>query len=90
MPAGAVVRARIEETVKDEATAVLAQFGLTVSESIRVMLTLIARDKALPFDLRIPNAQTVAAVEEADEIRKSRKARFSNAEEVMNALDASE
>lgn len=90
MPAGAVVRARVEETVKDEATAVLAQFGLTVSESIRVMLTLIARDKALPFDLRIPNAQTVAAVEEADEIRKSRKARFSNAEEVMNALDASE
>ena len=90
MPAGAVVRARVEETVKDEATAVLAQFGLTVSESIRVMLTMIARDKALPFDLRIPNAQTVAAVEEADEIRKSRKARFSNAEEVMNALDASE
>ena len=90
MPAGAVVRARVEENVKDEATAVLAQFGLTVSESIRVMLTLIARDKALPFDLRIPNAQTVAAMEEADEIRKSRKSRFSNAEEVMNALDASE
>ena len=90
MPAGAVVRARVEETVKDEAPAVLAQFGLTVSESIRVMLTMIARDKALPFDLRIPNAQTVAAMEEADEIRKSRKSRFSNAEEVMNALDASE
>ena len=90
MPAGAVVRARVEENVKDEATAVLAQFGLTVSESIRVMLTMIARDKALPFDLRIPNAQTVAAMEEADEIRKSRKSRFSNAEEVMNALDASE
>lgn len=88
MPAGAVVRARVEESVKDEATAVLAQFGLTVSDVVRMTLTRVAKDKALPFDLRIPNERTVTAMEEADEIRKSRKARFSNAEELVNALDA--
>jgi DNA-damage-inducible protein J len=46
MPANAVVRTRIDEHIKEEATAVLASMGLTVSDAFRMMLTRVAREKA--------------------------------------------
>jgi DNA-damage-inducible protein J len=57
MTTNAVVRARIDETVKEEATVVLAEMGLTVSDAVRMMLTKVARERRLPFDLT-PNALT--------------------------------
>jgi DNA-damage-inducible protein J len=65
MPANAVVRARIDEHIKEEATAVLAAMGLTVSDALRLMLTRVAREKALPFEPLIPNDETIAAIKEA-------------------------
>jgi DNA-damage-inducible protein J len=65
MSANAVVRARIDEHIKAEATAVLAAMGLTVSDAFRLMLTRIAHEKALPFDPWVPNATTIAAMKEA-------------------------
>jgi DNA-damage-inducible protein J len=46
-----VVRARIDGHIKEEATNVLAQMGLSVSDAIRMLLTRVAADKALPFDV---------------------------------------
>ena len=55
-----VVRARIDERVKEEAAAVLATIGLTVSDAFRLMIIRIAKDKALPFDgSRQANAATL-------------------------------
>jgi DNA-damage-inducible protein J len=65
MSANAVVRARIDEHIKEEATIVLAAMGLTVSDAFRLMLTRIAREKSLPFDPLVPNAETIAAMKEA-------------------------
>jgi DNA-damage-inducible protein J len=62
MAANAVVRARIDEHIKEEATIVLASMGLTVSDAFRLMLTRIAREKSLPFDPLVPNAETIAAM----------------------------
>jgi DNA-damage-inducible protein J len=64
MPTNAVVRARIDENFKQRATAVLSTMGLTVSDAVRILLTRVARDEALPFDLT-PNALT------AETLRKS-------------------
>ena len=61
MPANAVVRARIDEHIKEEATVVLAAMGLTVSDAFRIMLTRIAREKALPFEPLVPNTETIEA-----------------------------
>ena len=58
MAATAFVRARIDETLKNEAAAVLAGMGLTVSDVVRIALTKIAKEKALPFEMRVPNALT--------------------------------
>jgi DNA-damage-inducible protein J len=65
MPANAVVRARIDEHIKEEATAVLAAMGLTVSDAFRIMLTRVAREKALPFEPLVPNDVTIEAMKEA-------------------------
>lgn len=65
MSANAVVRARIDERIKEEASAVLAVMGLTVSDAFRIMLTRVAQEKALPFEPLIPNTKTVAAMMEA-------------------------
>ena len=65
MAANALVQTRIKSSVKAEASAVLATMGLTVSDAVRLLLTRIAHDKALPFEPLRPNAETIAAMEEA-------------------------
>ena len=52
-----IVRARIDRHIKEEATNVLAKMGLSVSDAIRMLLTRIAADKALPFDVNRAVAQ---------------------------------
>jgi DNA-damage-inducible protein J len=65
MTANAVVRARINGDIKEEASAILAAMGLTPSDAFRILMTRIAREKALPFELLSPNAETIAAMKEA-------------------------
>jgi DNA-damage-inducible protein J len=62
MSENSVVRARISERVKEDASAVLAAMGLTVSDAFRLMMVKIAADKALPFEPLVPNAKTIAAI----------------------------
>jgi DNA-damage-inducible protein J len=65
MAANQLVQARIDGAIKQEATAVLAAIGLTVSDAVRLLLTKVAHDRALPFDPLVPNAKTIAAMKEA-------------------------
>ena len=85
MPANAVVRARIDERTKEEAAVVLAAMGLTVSDAFRILLTRIAREKALPFEPLVPNAETIAAMQEA---RRGKLASFATVDELMADLNA--
>ena len=87
MPAKAFVRARIDEHLKDEAEAVLNYFGLTVSDAVRLTLTRVARDKALPFELKVPNAETQAAMAESRAMMAARQARFHEGRDLIDALD---
>ena len=85
MAANSVVRARVEEGVKEEASIVLATMGLTVSDAFRMLLTRIAREKALPFEPLVPNAQTIQAMKEA---RAGRHQSFDTVEALMADLHA--
>jgi DNA-damage-inducible protein J len=60
-----VVRARIDEATKSEAAAVLATMGLSLSDAFRLLLKRVAAEKALPFELLVPNAETVEAMRAA-------------------------
>jgi DNA-damage-inducible protein J len=51
MTANALVQTRIEADVRDRASAVLEDMGLTVSDAVRILLTRIANEGALPLEL---------------------------------------
>lgn len=87
MSAKAFVRARIDEQLKEEAEEVLDYFGLTISDAVRLTLTRIARDKAVPIELKMPNAETQAAIAEARAMMAARKARFAEGQSLIDALD---
>lgn len=78
-----VVRARIDAKTKDEAAAVLATIGLTVSDAFRLMMIRIAREKAMPFEPLIPNAETIEAMIEA---RAGNLEEFKTVEDLMKSL----
>ncbi len=53
MAANAIVRSRIDLQVKEQASAVLAEMGLSVSDVMRIVLTRVAREGALPFTMKL-------------------------------------
>ena len=65
MAENAVVRARINERIKNEAATVLSAMGLTVSDAFRLLLVRVAKDKALPFAPLVPNEETIEAIKAA-------------------------
>lgn len=85
MPANAVVRARIDKDLKDEAAIVLASIGLTVSDAFRMMLARVVAEQALPFDPLVPNAETIAAMRDA---RLGKVRSFESVGELMKDLNA--
>jgi DNA-damage-inducible protein J len=69
MTANALIQTRIDADVKERATAVLDNMGLTVSDAVRILLTRVAKEGALPAgfatDPAIHDAWFRAKVQEA-------------------------
>ncbi len=87
MSTDAVVRARIDGEVKEKASRVLAEMGLSVSDAIRMLLIRVAAEKALPFEARVPNSETVAAMREG---RQGKLRSFETVEALMADLNAAD
>lgn len=60
-----VIRVRIASAVKSEAGKILERLGLTYSEAISLFLSQVRLRKGLPFDVKIPNKETLAAMRDA-------------------------
>jgi DNA-damage-inducible protein J len=82
-----MVHVRVDEQIKAQATETLAAMGLSVSDAVRVFLMRVVADKQMPFALKVPNAETRAAMVEADEIARTRRARFDTATELFDDLE---
>jgi DNA-damage-inducible protein J len=65
MTENTIVRARIDEATKAEASAVLASMGLSLSDAFRLQLRRVAAEKALPFEPLVPNEETIEAMRAA-------------------------
>ena len=81
------VRCRIDPKTKEDAAEVIEAMGLTVSDAIRLFLNRVASEGAIPFELRVPNAKTIAAIDEL-EVPKSRSKvkRYKTLEDMHIAL----
>lgn len=86
MSSTTMVHVRVDEKIKAQATKALSAMGLSISDAVRVLLTRIAAEKHLPFEVRVPNAQTRAAMAEAEELVRGRRARFRTADELFDDL----
>ncbi len=61
-----MIHARIDPKLKRSAERVFSQIGISTTEAIRLFLRQVDLHKGLPFPVRIPNAETVAAMKEAN------------------------
>ena len=77
------VRARVTEMEKAEAAAVLEEMGMSLSQAIRLFLKAVVEQKAIPFEIRAPNANTVAAMEEG---RSGKLKGYASVEDMMADL----
>ncbi len=82
-----MLHVRMDDNLKREATEALAAMGLTASEAVRLLFHRIAADQAFPLELKVPNAETRAAMAEAEEIVKSGRARFASADAMFIELE---
>jgi DNA-damage-inducible protein J len=85
MSENTVVRARIDGRIRDEAAAVLAAMGLTVSDAFRLLLVRVAAEKALPFEPLVPNAETIEAMKAA---RRGEVVKVGEPKELLANLNA--
>ncbi|MDE2979593.1 MAG: type II toxin-antitoxin system RelB/DinJ family antitoxin [Gemmatimonadota bacterium] len=82
-----MVHVRMDTEMKRKATAALAAMGLTASQAVRLLFHRIAVDQAFPLELKVPNAETRAAMAEVDEMVNTRAARFASADEMFAELE---
>jgi len=87
MPVTEMVHVRIDKRIKTKAAKTLASMGLSVSDAVRVLLTRVVAEKALPFDVKIPNAATKAAIREARTVKLPSFRKVSDLMADLNADD---
>jgi len=78
-----MLHVRIDDDTKEQATEALNAMGLSVSDAVRLFLKRVVAEQAFPLELKVPNAETRAAMAEADEIAAQHRARFATAEELF-------
>ena len=78
---------RVDDDIKDQATLALTAMGLSVSDAVRLFLRRVVVDQAFPLELKVPNAETQAAMLESRAMMASRKARFASGDELFADLE---
>jgi DNA-damage-inducible protein J len=78
-----MVHIRVDEKVKERAAKALSSMGMSVSDAVRILLVRVAAEKALPFQVKVPNRTTVKAMETAD---RGKGKRFKSADALFKDL----
>ncbi len=78
-----MVHVRVDQKTKDSAAKTLAAMGISVSDAVRMLLIRVAAEKALPFEVKVPNPKTVKAMRAAD---RSKGKRLSSADVLFKDL----
>ena len=84
MNKAATINARIETSLKHQAEGILHSVGLSTAEAIRIFYTQICLKKGLPFEVTLPSAETMTAI---NELESGKGARYHSMDEVWSDLD---
>lgn len=82
-----MLHVRVDDEIKTQASEALATMGLSVSDAVRILLKRVVNDQAFPLELKVPNAETRAAMIEARAMMKARAARFDSADALLDDLE---
>lgn len=82
-----MLHVRVDDDVKEQATEALTAMGLSVSDAVRLFLRRVVIDQAFPLELKVPNDETRAAMEESRAMMANRRARFACADELFADLE---
>ena len=75
---------QVDEDLQEQATQALAVMGLTVSDAVQLFLHRVVVDPSFALELKVPKAETRAAMEESRAMMASRRAGFASADEPFN------
>ena len=87
MAQSSMLHIRVDDKTKTQATEALAAMGLSMSDAVRIFLKRVVNDQAFPLELKVPNAETRAAMEEARAMMKARQTRFESADALFDDLE---
>jgi DNA-damage-inducible protein J len=82
-----MIHIRVDDDIKEQATQALSTMGLSVSDAVRLFLRRVVIDQAFPLELKVPNSETRAAMEESRAMMATRRARFASADELFADLE---
>lgn len=80
----ATVRARIGPEIKAEAERILSKLGISATQAINMLYQQIILNKGIPFEVKIPNETTIAAMEEDRSSLKS----FDSVDDLFDDFDS--
>ncbi len=78
---------RVDDDIKEQATQALTTMGLSMSDAVRLFLRRVVIDQSFPLELKVPNAQTRAAMQESRTMMAGQRARFATANELFTDLE---
>ena len=87
MAHSSMLHVRVDDDIKARAVEALATMGLSVSDAVRILLKRVVNDQAFPLELKVPNTQTRAAMEESRAMMMEKAARFESVDALLDDLE---
>ena len=78
---------RVDDDIKAQATEALTAMGLSMSDAVRLFLRRVVVDQAFPLELKVPNAQTLAAMDESRAMMATHRVRFATSDALFADLE---
>ena len=84
----AVINIRVNDEVKKEAEIIFKSLGLNMSVAMNLFLKKCINENGIPFDLKLPNNETMEALEETNKIlnRDIERKSYKNVDELFEDL----
>jgi DNA-damage-inducible protein J len=87
MTQSSMLHVRLDDETKEKATEALNAMGISVSDAVRLFLRRVVADQAIPFEIKVPNAETRSAMAEADDLIRNHRDRFKTAKALFEDLE---
>jgi len=61
----------LDSDIASKAKEIFKEYGVSLSDAINMFLTQSVLEKGLPFEMKVPNSETVQAIKDARENKES-------------------